>query len=129
MNTLVSKLQQLELQLSAQYGPIALFALLKREDSHDNWHIVISAEWAASDYKHVIGMISNQLRRALTQEEFSQIGAIILLNSQDPLVKAMTAEFNVEHGDLRVHDRMLDGIGVTHGVIITSSQESSAVAA
>ncbi|PYQ28115.1 MAG: hypothetical protein DMF56_16885 [Acidobacteria bacterium] len=119
MSDLTKKVAEVEKDLALTNGSLNLFAVLQREDLAGRWDIVISASWAKED-KATLQMIANAIRQHLAPEDIVNLARIVVLPAGEDPVKAITENYEVEHGQIELLEPARFGLPVKHGVIITS---------
>ncbi len=121
MNSLRTKLQQIEARLSAEHGPFALFALFLPEDRPRTWDVLVSAPWIAVDKADGLRIVATEIQNALTPEELMSISRVVILDPDNPFLPDMHALVQVEHGtDVELRDTNLFGVDVKRAYVITS---------
>ena len=119
MNGLAEKVGQVEADIARERGPLNLFALLEREDLHNRWDLVISAPWARHD-KATLGYVADVIKRHLAPEDMTLLARMVILPADEDPVRAITASFDVEHGQMELNIPSRFGLPVKYGYIITS---------
>lgn len=120
VSPLVQKLQDIELRITRDTGPLVLFALIERDDAPGKWDLIVSAAWAKERQKDLLNLIALQVRKNLSWEEKLILSRILILDSQDPFVRAINNTVKVEHGRARVSNSLVNDISIKDAYIITS---------
>ncbi len=120
ISPLVEKLLNIEARINLEAGSLVLFALIERDDAPGKWDLVVSAAWAKEKQKDLLNRIALQLRNILSWEEKVILSRILILDPQDPFVRAINNLVNVEHGRDRVSNFLVNGILIKDSYIFTS---------
>lgn len=123
MKEQVEKLQNVEKSLSESKGQFELFALFLREDSPNKWDLLISADWARGDKKASINIIVEEIRKVLSDQELLMLSRLIILDKNEPALKAIHKAMHVEHGLAEISDSNFFGLPIKHAYLITSRRE------
>ena len=118
-NLITAKLSRVERDIAAEKGPLNLFAILEREDLTDRWDLVVSASWAKQD-EPTLRYLSATIKRHLTATEMTLLARVVVLDAADEPVKTITANYEVEHGQVELDDPESFDLPARHGYIITS---------
>lgn len=119
MTELTTKVRAVESEIAETKGRLNLFALFEREDVSNRWDLVVSASWAKFD-EPTLGYVADVLRRHLTPSEMTLLARIVVLPPDEEPVLAITAAYDVEHGELAFNEAARFRLPVKHGYIITS---------
>ena len=123
ISPLVEKLVDIEAIINLEAGPLVLFALIERDDAPGKWDLVVSAARAKERQKDLLNRIALQVRNNLKWEEKVILSRILILDPQDPFVRAVTnMVVPVEHGRERFSNFLVNGISIKDSYIITSSR-------
>jgi len=128
MNELLEKLIDIERVMSSKKGDFSLFALFFREDAPDKWDLVVSAPWIESDKKRALDSIAKQLQSNLEPEELLSLSKIVLVDQDDPALRAIHNAVRILHGTVEVRDSRFFGLSIKHAYVITSQKQSEPVA-
>lgn len=120
MKRMLDKLAAFELEASSERGEFLLFALLLREDAQDKWDLVVSAQWLQPDNWDDRDSFIKQIRDKLSLDEFLMLSRIVLLEPDNPVLKALQRMINVQHGMCEIRDSSINSIVVKHAYVITS---------
>ncbi|HEW97348.1 MAG: hypothetical protein DRR16_01895 [Candidatus Parabeggiatoa sp. nov. 3] len=125
-NTLLEKYATIAQIITQEKGPFKLFALLKREDFPWEWDVVLSAHWLPGEKKmDALRFIFDKIRAVLNQDEFLNISKLVLLDINEPFVKAFQT-FLEEQDNPKVFSNIdIQGIEMRTGLIIVSPVSSS----
>ena len=123
MRQLVEKLKSLECEISSDKGEFALFGLFLREDAQDRWDLLVSAPWLDAAKKESLEFIVNQLRLSLESEELLSLSRVVLLDADNPVLKAVNRAVKVHHGRVEVKNDKFFGLQIEHAYIITSKRQ------
>jgi len=119
MKEMTRKLRQVEQELSNEKGPLNLFALFEREDLTDLWDLVVSAPWARHDLE-TLRYINDVLKRHLVGEDMVRLARIVILRAAEDPVRAITEEYDVEHGQGEFAELSRFNMPIKHGYIFTA---------
>ena len=120
ISLLVEKLLDIEAAISLEAGALVLFALIEREDAQGKWDLVVSAAWARERQKDLLNRIALEVRNNFTSEEILTLSRILILDTDDPFVRAINNIVNVEHGRERVSNFFINGVSIKDSYIMTS---------
>jgi hypothetical protein len=120
ISPLVEKLLAIEARINLEAGSLVLFALIERDDAPGKWDLVVSAAWAKERQKFLLNYIALQVRHNLLWEEKLILSRILILDPQDPFVRAINNMVNVEHGRDRLSNFLVNGVSIKDSHIITS---------
>lgn len=117
---IVDKLVALERDLCDERGAFLLFALLLRDEAPGKWDLIASAPWLHPDRRKDWVFLVERVRDRLSSSEYLDLSRIVLLEHDNPVLKAIQAIINVEHGTFEIRETSIDGLYVKHGFVITS---------
>lgn len=121
IGALLERFIDIEARINVEAGSLVLFALIERDDAAGKWDLIVSAEWAKERQKDLLNSIALQVRHKLNWEEKLLLSRILILDPQDPFVRAIThMALPVEHGRERVSNFVINGISIKNSYIITS---------
>jgi hypothetical protein len=120
ISALVEKLLDIEARINLEAGSLVLFALIERDDAPGKWDLVVSAAWAKERQKDLLNRIALQVKNNLRWEEKVILSRILILDPQDPFVRAINNMVNVEHGRDRLSNFLVNGVSIKDSYIITS---------
>jgi len=86
MNPPLTKLHKLLETVREQYGPVWLFAAVRRSPSFYLWDVLVSASWANKDDLKLMRSIDAVLKRSLTSAEAKGMGRVVFRDVDDPFV-------------------------------------------
>lgn len=129
MKQLIEKLVSLERQISTEKGEFSLFALFLREDAPNKWDLVASAPWIETGKKETLDYFAKLLRSSLDLQELLSLSRIVLIDLNNPGLKAIHKDIRVEHGIVEIKDSNFFGLDIKHAYIITSKKEDTVVKA
>ena len=127
ISQLVEKLLDIEIVISLETGPLVLFALIERDDAPGKWDLVVSATLSRERHKDLLNRIALQVRNNLKWEEKVILSRILILDPEEPFVRAINNMANVEHGRLRVSNSLVNEISVKDAYIFTSNPQNAAI--
>ena len=119
MRDLIEELRPVELELAAEFGDFALFALFETEDTlFDQRDLYVAAPWLRSDYALSV-RISQVLRARLSPKDFLRVGRIIDVPVAHPDFWKELRYYPTAGCVVEIYNRELFGKWVTRGCIIT----------
>jgi hypothetical protein len=125
MKELIDKLVKIEKDISADKGPFLLFALFLREDAPDLWDLLIAANWVEKNKAESLKYISTHLSKSLKPDELIKLSRILLIDSNNPGLKAIHKTIHIEHGNAEIKDSNFFGLQIKHAHLITSKREKT----
>lgn len=126
MKSIAEKLRKTEKTLSEQKGPFDLFALFLREDAPDVWDLLVAGQWIEADKPKALRAISKRVQRDLTADELTRISRVVIIDSDNPALGAVTSALGVEHGLTDVKNSNFFGLAIKEAFIITSQKPKAA---
>ena len=125
MKPLAEKLVSLEGQISKEKGAFALFALFLREEVQDRYDLVVSSSWIEEDKKAALDYLAKQLRSCLEPQELLSLSRIVLVDLDNPSLRAINKAIKVEHGLSEVKNGTFFDLEIKHAYIITSKKQKT----
>ena len=125
MRDIAEKLRRLERALAGERGPFNLFALFLREDAPDVWDLVVAAKWIDEDRSSALAEVSQRVRDSLGDDEITKISRVVVVDRNDPSLKAIASTLSIEHGISEVANSTFFGLSIRHAFIITASMNPS----
>ncbi len=122
MKELADKLLKIEQELSSKKGKFSLFALFLREDTEDNWDLLISAPWVSKNKADMLKYFAKKLQESLTPQEIVKLSKIVIIEPDNPALEAIHKAIHIEHGLVEVKDSIFFGLPIKHAFIITSQK-------
>ena len=119
MSLVAEKLQQIEVEISANKGGFNLFALIERDDSFGKWDVVVSARWIGNQEKALINTIASKISETLTENEQIMLSRIVVLPTSDTFVQNLNL-IGVEHGMVNLSNNTFNGVFIKEAYLITS---------
>jgi hypothetical protein len=120
MITLVQKMQDVEAEIEAERGGIALFGLFEREDSTGRWDIVVAAAWAGQNEKQALDYVIGKIQPKLTLPELIAISHVAVLSPDVPFVHFIHSFVRVRQGLSQLADFDFEGMRISRAYVITS---------
>jgi hypothetical protein len=120
ISSLVEKLLDIEGRINLEAGSLVLFALIERDDAPGKWDLVVSVAWAKESRKYLLNRIALHVKNNLTWEEKVMLSRILILEPQDPFVRAINNRVSIKHGRDRISNLLVNGIPIKDSYIITS---------
>lgn len=122
MSDMVAALEQVERELSRQQGSFTLFALFERQDIPSRWDLVIAAPWVDRDNEQAMRLLASEMKKRLPPSDVVRVSRIVLLDSDDSSVRAITSAHPVEHGRVEIDEASDYGLPADRGFVITARQ-------
>jgi hypothetical protein len=119
----LEKVASLERELSGERGDFSLFGLFLREDAQDEdkWDLLVSAPWLDTDKKEGLAYLAKEIQKRLEPDELLSISRIVVLERDNPTLKAIHKAKSVKHGKVEVNNCNFFGIQIIRAYINTSS--------
>jgi hypothetical protein len=128
MNELKEKFGRLQTEISMQRGAFTLFLLLLREDSPNRWDLIVSAPWADKDKDAAVKFLVAEIKARLAPEDLISLSRIVIADSGDKMVQAMTRAFSIDGGGtVEVQNSDIFGLPIDHAYIFASKQPEVSV--
>lgn len=97
-----------------------LFALVKKEDSADNWDLVISSKSFSKEEKEIIQDITLLLQKNLTNNELEKIARIVLLKPENQFVKNINSNMAVNSSIINIENSVFNNLLIKQMVLFSS---------
>jgi len=123
MKELIDKLTKIEKDISAEKGSFLLFALFLREDAPDLWDLLIAADWVEKNKAESLKYISTYLSKNLEPDELVKLSRILLIDLNNPGLKAIHKAIRIEHGNAEIKNSNFFGLQIKRAHLITSKRE------
>lgn len=128
MRDLIEELRPVELELAAEFGEFALFALFETEDSlFDQYELYVAAPWLNTDYALRV-RISEVIRARLSLEDFFRVQRIIAPAVTHPDFSKELRYYPTAGCVVEIYNRQLFEKWVARGCIITCRPDLMPVA-
>jgi hypothetical protein len=115
---LIEELRPVHLELAAEFGDFALFALFETEDSlFDQYDLYVAAPWLNADYA-VRVRISEVIRARLSLRDFLRVGRIISVPVAHPDFSKELRYYPTAGCVIEIYHRQLFEKWVARGCII-----------
>ena len=119
MRDLIEELRVVELELAAEFGNLALFALFETEDSlFDQYDLYVAAPWLNADYT-LRGRISEVIRARLSFRDFLRVERIVAVPVAHPDFSKELRYYPTAGCVVEIYHRQLFEKWVARGCIIT----------
>ena len=122
MKKLISKLQDIELELSKEFGELRLFALFLRNDSPNRWDLLVSAEWTDDDRYSGLSIVSKKLQKHLIANEIILISGIVMVLPDYPILDVALDACEVKHGFVDVPPYLFSEYDIERAFFITAQR-------
>jgi hypothetical protein len=116
---LIEELRPVELELAAEFGEFALFALFETEDSlFDQYDLYVAAPWVNAEYPLCV-RISEVIRARLSLRDFLRVGRIVAIRVAHPDFSKELRYYPTAGCVVEIYNRQLFEKWVARGCIIT----------
>lgn len=122
MEELLNKLLKIEQELASEKGKFSLFALFLREDTEDNWDLLVSAPWISKNKTDMLKHLAKKLQKSLTPQEIVKLSKIVIIEPDNPALEAIHKAIHTEHSLVEVKSSVFFGLPIKHAFIITSQK-------
>ncbi|MGB2930265.1 MAG: hypothetical protein WBB70_15285, partial [Desulfobacterales bacterium] len=78
---------------------------------------------ARGDKKASINIIVEEIRKVLSDQELLMLSRLIILDKNEPALKAIHKAMHVEHGLAEISDSNFFGLPIKHAYLITSRRK------
>lgn len=92
---MVEKIKQMLAEIKSEKKQISLFALIKNEETIDEWSLVLSAKWADVNGQVAFDYLVSKLRSFLKSDELTKITRINLVKTDDKHVLLLNRLYTV----------------------------------
>lgn len=116
---IVTKLLNIEKEISYNKGPFNLFALFLR-DGENKWDLLISSAWIDKEKYESLRYIASRIQRELTKEELLEISGIEIIDHNDFALNEIYKNTSVEHSIVEKTNGDFFGVMIRRAYIITS---------
>lgn len=128
MRDLIEELRPVEVELAAEFGDFALFALFETEDTlFDRYDLYVAAPWMHADYPLCV-RISEVIRARLSLRDFLRVGRIIAVPVAHPDFSKELRYYPTAGCVVEIYHRQLFERWVARGCIITCRPDLMPVA-
>jgi len=124
MKDIVTKLVNIENEMSSARGSFNLFALFLREDAEDKWDLLVSSKWISDDKSGSLKYIASNVQKVLTEKELLKISGIVVIDYNNPALDAIYRAVTTEHSSIEIINSNFFGIIIRHAYIITSQKST-----
>src|SRR5262245_56641810 len=118
MSDFLTALVEMERELSQQRGSFTLIALLERQDIPERWDLLVAAPWIEPDNEQVLRLVAAEVKKRLPPSEIVRISRIVLLDSDDASLRAITSARSVEHSRTPFNEASHYGLPAERGYLI-----------
>ena len=119
-----------ERYLASHHGEFSLFAACFRENAfYKHWDLVVSASWLLPETMKSYSTIMDGLRHKMEEDEVFALDALPLLDSEDPRIRELQDEYEVEHGLIELGPCQLFDRDMERVYIITAKLRHAPVSA
>lgn len=118
---IITKLLNIEKEISYDKGPFNLFALFLR-DGENTWDLLISSEWIDQAKYESLRYIASIIQKELTKEELIEISGIEIIDHNNSALNEIYNTVSVEHSIVETTNDNFFGVMIHHAYIITSCE-------
>jgi len=116
----LNKFRVIARKLSEEKGPFKLFALVQLEELPGRWDVVMSCENLPEKDMATLRFAVDRIHVGLKKKEIVQISRIILLNIEQPFVKAMERFLENTNNPKELFNCEIDDLKIKQAYIIVS---------
>ena len=120
----LSRMVSVEREIASEKGPFVLFALFLRDDAPDVWDLVASATWLDRDKQAGLAYLIKKVRSHLAAGEFLMLSRFVVLEQENPILRAVHRGVQTEHPMTEVVNCTFDGLHLRHAYIFTSKPQT-----
>jgi hypothetical protein len=123
-----NKLKKAMRDIASKKGQFTLFGLFMRADAPGQWDLVVSAPWLEQGKLKALSEFTALLSDSIGEKSLKEFSRIVTLKSGDPALKAVTAAFSVDDGEVRVQRSNLFGLEIEDAIILRAKRAASPAA-
>lgn len=101
MNELIKKLKSVILSIEKKNGPLIIGALFLREEPLEKWDILFTAPWLNPAERISYQIIADTLKEFLNDSDYIDIGRIVILYQDDPIVSYLLNLDTISNGGFK----------------------------
>ena len=120
MSNIVAALKEIEHELSQQRSPFTLFAVFERQDIPTRLDLVVAAPWVEKNNEEAMRLLADEMKKRLPATDIVRISRVVLLDSNDSRVRAITSEHPAEHSRVQIEEGSNYGLPADRGYLITA---------
>lgn len=109
-------------EIAAKKGDFTLFALFMRADAPGTWDLVVSAPWLESGKLKATSELVQLLTDSIGTEALKQFSRVATVGSNNPAVKFILANLEVDDGERRVRSTDLFGLQIDEAIIFRAKR-------
>ena len=114
----IKQLRRVMNEITKEKGKFALFGLFLRDDALDKWDLVISAPWLEENKLKGLGEFVEKMASIVGEEQFLTLSRVVTLNHDEPSLKAILHEVQVDNDFVELKGRNLFGLPINHAYIL-----------
>lgn len=121
---IVTKLVNIEKEISNKKGSFNLFALFLREGNERQWDILVASKWIDRDKYKSLKYIASNIQNSLTEEELLDVSGIEIIDYRNQALDELNKiiKNDVEHNIVELSNFKFFGVMVRYAYIITSKK-------
>ena len=94
----IEKLKEVVKNLEIEHGPLLICALFLRDDAMGKWDIVIAASWLNSSEMRSYEILSQELKKFLSDSDLVYFSRIVILDRDDPIISYLLDLETIKNG-------------------------------
>jgi len=118
----IEQLREVMNKVSAEKGEFILFGLFLREEDTDKWDLVISAPWLEEGKLRGLGEFVKRMAAIIGEEELLTLSRIVTLNQDDPSLKAILKDVQVDNDLVVMQGSNLFGLPIKEAYILRAKR-------
>ncbi|EDN68987.1 conserved hypothetical protein [Beggiatoa sp. PS] len=116
----LKKFMAIQRKLAKEKGAFKLFALIQLEEVPGRWDVVMSCQNLPEKDMPTLRYVVEKIHAGLTTQEIVQLSRIILLNVEQPFVKAMEQFLERTNNSKEIFNCEIDELMIKKAYIIVS---------
>lgn len=125
VNRVVDKIREAINDITGKEGEFRLVIVIPNEPNTigSKATLMLSAPWLdEKSPKQAIRLISDRLKESLTEQQFSYIERITVINSSDEFVRTLNQAFHVENSVAILENTQVHGVYIEQAFLIVSQK-------
>lgn len=119
----IKQLQQVMNEIAQEKGEFILFGLFLRDEAVDKWDLVVSAPWLEADKLKGLREVVDKMASIVGKEQFLALARIVTLNHDEPNLKAILQEVQVENDLVEIKGPNLFGLPISHAYVLQAKPQ------
>jgi hypothetical protein len=121
----LQQLRRVMNEIAKEKGEFVLFGLFLRDEAMDKWDLVISAPWLEEGKLKGLGEFVEKMATIVGEEQLLSFSRIVTLNHDEPSLKAILGEVQVENDFVEMKGNNLFGLPINHAYILQAKPQLS----